>query len=215
MKNSLLALASLCLLVPLVHGAQNAPTNTSRIGDFILNWRSGTIEIVGPTPSGKVTATLLGNAAPVAMVSQEAGSEALKKAKLKSRRRELSAKKIVAVAVNVSVKGKKAFVSGATLTANVSILLEQLDLEGNKQTIKVRCDEAIFKAGTKPGMGRIDFSGNAHLWSYGALDTETSVDSGWIDLGDPEDAENKPPTLHLGAGSTTGNIKEEPEKKKK
>ena len=213
MKKPLFAL--FCLALPFLVGAQKAPVNSSHIGDFVLEWKDGVIELVGPTPSGKVIVTLMGNAAPVSMVSQEAGGERLKKNDLKSRRRELSGQKIIATAANVGVKGKKALVSGATLTKNVTILLDEVHLDGAKETIKIRCDQAVYKTGGKLGTGRIDFSGNAHLWHYGALDTETSVESGWIDLGDPDDAENKPPTLHLGAGSTTGNIKDEPGKTKK
>lgn len=207
MKKSTLAL--LFLTLPLAVAAQkttdtSAKANISRIGEFVLDWKEGVIEFVGPTPSGKLTATLTGGTTPVSLVARENGGEVLKKTSLKSRHRELTGQKIVVGVVNVNVKGKKPLVTGATLARNVTIIVEQISLADEKTSIKVRCDSASYKAGPKLGTGRIDFAGNARIWYYGGLELETTMQSGWIDLGDPDDAENKPPTLNLNGGSTTG-----------
>ena len=195
----------LLLALPLTIAAQK-PSPAKKppinyIGEFRLDWSDGIIDLVAP-PSGKLTATLTGSSRPISLVAQENGGEVLTKSGLKSRRRELSGQKIVAVAAGG--KGKKTRVTDAHLTRNVTVLIEQLSLDDQKLTIKVRCDDALYKAGAKLGTGRIDFSGNAHIWYYGTLDIETTMQSGWIDLGDPDDAENKPPTLHLEKGNTIG-----------
>lgn len=214
MKNlSLALLASLCLTLPLALAAQQG--KLSRVGDYTLDFLpDGSITAKGPTPSGKATLTLVGSSRPVSLVTQETGGAALEKSKLKSRRRELSSHQIVAQAKDY-VKGKKPTVTGATLTGNVTILLEEVGLDGEKNTTKVRCDTAVFTAGPKLGTGRFDFSGNVHAWGLGGPGSgELTAKSGWFDLGDPDDAENKPRSFHLDAGGVTGNLKETEGKKK-
>jgi hypothetical protein len=220
MKN-LLPAFSLLLSLPLLSlgaAAQKSAT-VSRVGEFTLDWSKGVIDAAFPTPSGKVTVALTGTKGPVSFVGQEAGSARLAKNKLRSQRRELTAQSIVVLAQQRK-QGKQTLMQVKTATAqkDVIFLLEQVSLEGEKSTTKVRCDQAVFKAGAKPGTGRLDFSGNARVWTYGAgvlESSETATSGGWIDLGDPDDAENKPPTLHLESGSSSGSLKEDGGGKKK
>lgn len=197
------SLLALLLTLPLAAIAQK--NAASHFGEFTLEWTDGMIDLRGPTPSGKATLTVTGTSQPVALIAQVSGGEALKKANLKSRRQELRGYKIVAVAVNTNTKGKKAFVTGATITRDVTVLVEQVTLSGDKTTYKVRCDQATFKAGAKLGTGRLDFSGDVHAWGFGGplSSGELKATSGWIDLGDPDDPENQPIQTHLDRGSAT------------
>ena len=192
-------------------------SGTARIGGFDLDWRKGTFLLTGPTPTGKASVKLVGESGPVVFIRQETGGEALKRAKRKSRRSDIRGHNLVIAVVNYGVKGKNVAVSGATFTQDVTILMEEVTLEGEKTTLKIRCDEAVFKAGPKLGTGRIDFSGDVHVWSYGGellSDGELTAKGGWIDLGDPDDPENNPRRLFLGAGNMTGNPKPTEGKKK-
>ncbi len=205
-----ITLVPLVLLLTLASAVVARQGGIAHIGGFDLDFRKGNILLSGPTPSGKATVVLTGGEKPIVLTTQESAGAALKKAKLKSRRRELTGQKVVINVINYNVKDKKALVSGATLTKNVTIFLEEIALEGEKSSLKVRCDEAVFKAGAKLGTGRIDFSGDVHLWSYGGAaltDGELTAKAGYIDLGDPDDPENNPRRVFLGDGSMTGNPK--------
>lgn len=213
-KLFLTSLTCFVLVMPFalpLRGFTRQAARVTHVGDFILDWQKGELD-VSRTPSGKLTLVLSGTRGPVAFTFQEKGSERLKKSKLKSTRREFSGRALIATAQEAKAKTKESRfrLLGASVSREVSLVIEQVDLNDEKTTIKVRCDQAVYKAGAKPGSGRIDFSGNARVWYYGFLDTETTTESGWIDLGDPDDLENKPPTLHLGGGNTTGKVKDEP-----
>lgn len=169
-------------------------------------------------PSGKLSLTYTGRSGPVHIIGQERGTKRLEQSKLRSIRRELIAQSLVFNAQEV-VRGKQKTTElrEATAKNGVTVLVEQVGLEGKKSTLKVRCDQAIFKAGSKPKTGRVEFSGNARVWAYGMgflEDGEIQTAGGWVDFGDPDDLENKPVTFQLEGGKASASVKNAEENKK-
>jgi hypothetical protein len=213
MKTRLLALLFTSLAVSAL--AQQA--GVIQLEGYEIDFTQGTFQ-GSFRPSGKLSVTYTGRSGPAHVVGQESGTKRLAGSKVRSIRREFIARSIVIHAQEVTRgKQKVTELKEATAKNEVTVLVEQINSDGQKSTLKVRCDQAVFTAGVKPKTGRVEFSGNAKVWAYGMSflqDGELSTTGGWIDLGDPDDLENKPVSFSLDAPSGSVKVRDTEGKKK-